>query len=179
MGDQIHDHAPVGEVGKGHDAPATNPQHLAQHQPGLGQGLQGFFQHHDVEAAVGKTAEPFAEIGLKNRHATQGGREDRVGVDLDALTAHLAFALQTLEQLSVATAEIQDARARLNLLRDDFILPAAPCAWPRIGPAAARTCNLKHFGDPPFEKTWRQSFHLALGEQAGVDAGIVWERHGF
>jgi hypothetical protein len=141
--------------------------------------LQRFFQHHNVEAAIGKTAEPFAEIGLKNRHATQGGRENRVGVDLDALTAHLAFALQAFEQLSVATAKIQDTRARLNLVRDDFILPAATRALPGMGTAAARTCNLKHFGDPPFEKAWRQSFHLALGEQAGVDAGIVWERHGF
>ena len=121
---RFDDDPPMGEVGERNDALASNPQHLAQHQPRLGQGLQSLFQHHHVEAAVGKPAQPLAQIGLQDRHATLGGGQHCLGIDLHALTAHLAFALQPLQQLSVAAAQVQHAGTRLNLAGDDVILPA-------------------------------------------------------
>ena len=102
-----------------------------------------------------------------------------MGVDFDTLTMDLAFTLQAIEELSIPAAQVQDARTGLYLLRNDFILPAAVGAESGMDTAIARARKLDHLGDPPLEKARRQTFQVALVKQSGVDAGIVWRRHGF
>jgi hypothetical protein len=91
----------------------------------------------------------------------------------------LSFALQTLKQLSVPASQVKDTCAVLYLARDDFILPAAMAAQAGVCSPSPRARKLNHLGDAPLEEARRQAFHLPLGKQFGVDAGIVWEWHGF
>jgi hypothetical protein len=139
--------------------------------------LQGFFQNHYVEAVVGKPAQPFSEICLKDRNSPHCGGQDGARIDFNTLAAHLAFTLQTIEQLAIATAQVKDACAWPDLTCDDFVLPSGLGTGVDGCVAVSGTCDLNHLGHTPFKQTREQSVDIALGYQAGVNAGIIRKRH--
>ena len=111
---------PVREVGKADDADAADARRLAQHALGVAQVLQRVELQHDVEAAVVEQRQAFLEVQLDDVDAALVAGE-HVGVgDLDAVAAAAALALQQGQQLAVAAAEVEHARALRHQLGDDL-----------------------------------------------------------
>ena len=111
---------PVREVRKADDADAADARRLAQHLLGVAQVLQRVELQHDVEAAVLEQRQPFLEVELDDVDAALRAGE-HVGVgDLDAVAAAAALALQQGEQLAVAAAEVEHARAGRHQLGDQL-----------------------------------------------------------
>jgi len=110
----------VREVRETDDADAADARRLAQHLLGVPQVLQRVELKDDVEAAVVEQRQPFLEVELDDVDAALvAGEHVRVG-DLDAVAAAAALALQHREQLAVAAAEVEDARAVRHELGDEF-----------------------------------------------------------
>ena len=82
--------------------------------------LQRIELEHDVEAAVVEEGEAFLEVELDDVDAPLLAGE-HVGVgDLDAVAAAAAVLAQVHEEVAVAAAEVEHARASWHQLRDDL-----------------------------------------------------------
>jgi len=116
----------VREVREADDADPADARRLAQHLLGVLQVLQRVELQDDVEASVVEERQAFLEVELDDVDAAPVAGEHVGVVDLDAVTAAAAVALQEREQLAVAAAEVEHARAARHELGDQLdVFPIA------------------------------------------------------
>src|SRR5262249_15138205 len=74
-------------------------------------GLERFREDDVVEGVVGERCQALLEVELKDVDVVLDALEHFRVRDLDAVAGRLALLPQVLQQLSVAAAEVEDARA--------------------------------------------------------------------
>ena len=89
----------------------ADAQHLAQHGAGLFHRLQGAAEHHVIERAIGVMGQIAVGVAMHHRQAACDGAGDLGHVDLDAAGVTVALAGQFVDQLAVAAADVEHARA--------------------------------------------------------------------
>ncbi len=108
------------EVRERDDADVADTRGLLQHLLGLAQVLQGVELQHHVETLVLEGGEAFFQIELDHIHtAPRAGQHVVVG-QFDAVAGASALCLQMGEQLAVAAAEVEHARALGHQLRNQL-----------------------------------------------------------
>jgi hypothetical protein len=145
----------VGEVRERYDAAFPDAQHFFKHLARVLQGLQGFFEHDDIEGLVRAPAQAGAQVGLDHGHAAVDAGKHLIGIDLDALAAHVALADQAFEQEAVAAAEVED-EAPMGISREMI----SSCQRAEAGSPAGR------WRAPSSARRWRRRA-VRKGPRAG------------
>ena len=104
----------MGEVGEADDHPPADAQQVEEQFLGVVDLLQGLAEHHHVEAVRRVVADLGAEIALEHGQAAFDAAGHFFLGLLDAGAGHLLVGLQVGEQVAVAAAEIEYARARFD-----------------------------------------------------------------
>src|SRR5450759_390477 len=116
--DHVQPVAPVAKVGESDDDLAADAQHFADYALAAPHRLQRLRQDHVIERAVGESRQPAFEVALDNVDAVPHARENTLVVDLDAVAGAAALLVKITQQRAVATAQIEDARVRLDPVGD-------------------------------------------------------------
>src|SRR5215470_9273556 len=113
---------------------AADPQHVLKHGSRMASGLQGLRQHHVVEGVVRVVDKVGVGVALDHRKALGDALVDAFARQLDAAPVDAA-ALQELQKLAVAAADIEHARARLDHVGHHEMVDAGIAGPP---------CGLRH-----------------------------------
>ena len=116
---QGHPHAPIGEIGEGHERPAADAEQLVHDLVGRARGLQRLAEDRIVECAGGVAGEIDIGVALHYRQTPRYRGGDVGGVDFDPARVDLSLVAQRRHQRAVAAADIEDARSSHDMLGDD------------------------------------------------------------
>jgi len=114
----------MAEVGERDNGAAGDPEELLQDMPGLAGRLNCLAQDGIVEGVIGVVDEIFIGIALNNREALGNAEVDAFPANLDAATVDRLGLGEQPQQLSVATANIDDARTLTHHLGDEPMVGA-------------------------------------------------------
>ena len=113
----------MAEIRERHDRVAADAQHVLEHDARLARRLQRLRQDHVVERVVGIVGEIGVGVALDHGEALGDAFVDALARQFDAAAVDAAR-LQELEQLAVAAADVEHARAGLDHLGDQQMVDA-------------------------------------------------------
>ena len=87
--------------------------------------LERLAEDDPVVGEVAELGEALVQVALDDGQPALDAADDVVGLDLDAAGVDLLLALEALEQLARAAAEVQHAGAPLDQLDDEVVVAAA------------------------------------------------------
>ena len=99
------------EIRERDDAAAAHACGFAQHGFGVAQVLQRVDLQHQVEGIVLEQRQAFVQIELDHVDAGAHAGQHMLVADLDAVAGTVAACAQQRQQLALATAQVQHARA--------------------------------------------------------------------
>ena len=120
---QLQPHLPEAEIRKRDDGAPADPQQIFQHHPRLPRRLQGLRQDHVVEGVVGIVDEVGVGVALHHREPLGDAAVDALARQFDAAAVDAA-ALEQLQQVAVAAADVEHFRAALDHLGDQQMIAA-------------------------------------------------------
>ncbi|OQC06737.1 MAG: hypothetical protein BWX80_01426 [Candidatus Hydrogenedentes bacterium ADurb.Bin101] len=122
---QFSAHAPVPEVGKGHDAFTPHTQHFLQGQGRVLDYLQGHAQNDIIEGIIRQFRKAPINIGVNDIDAAADGPDHLFLVHLDAEADDVPAPLQAAEKVSLAAAHIKDTAAFIHQAHNHIVVDAA------------------------------------------------------
>ncbi len=100
--------SPVAEIGEGNHTFATDAHHLIEDAVREVYSLQGVRHDHHIETLVGEIGQALIQILLNNAESPGNAGGNVILVDLQSHASYLAFVLQKLQKLAIATGQIQN-----------------------------------------------------------------------
>ena len=108
---QFEAHAPMAEIRERHDGPAADAQQVFEHDLGLARRLDRLRQDHVVERIVGIIRKVGVGIALDDRQSLGEARVDAFARNLDPAPVDALAVPQQSQEIAVAAADIEHARA--------------------------------------------------------------------
>ena len=114
----------MAEIGEGDDRLPPDAEHLLDDDTRPVGRLQRLAEDDIVEGIVGIVDEIGVGVALDDREAARDAFVDAALADLDAAPVDPARRLEERQELAVAAADVEDARAGLDQLGDDEMVDA-------------------------------------------------------
>ena len=137
---QLQPHLPEAEIRERDDGALADAQQVFQHRFRLPRCLQRLRQDHVVEGIVGIIDEVGVGVALHHRQPLGDAAVDALARQLDAAAVDAA-ALQELQQLAVAAADVEHLRAVRDHFRDQQMVAAIFPGAIRSDAASGKACS--------------------------------------
>src|SRR5436190_19875362 len=118
-------HSPVTEIRKCHDRPPSNAQHLSQDFERMTALLQRLAENHVIEGAIRIVCQTFVDIALIRGYTARDCSLHLAARDLNAARFDTFVRGQPLQQFTLAAAEVEHTRARLDNFPYDCVIAAS------------------------------------------------------
>src|SRR5438105_3697384 len=107
-------YGPVTEIRECHNRMFSDAQHLAEYFQRRARFLESLAEDHIVERLIGQIRERLFNIAMENRHAAADRLAHFRARDFDPPRVYVFLLGEPRQQLSLAAAQIQNARVGFN-----------------------------------------------------------------